>query len=103
LELRVRAVAERIVAKCREEQCLGPPASKLHGSDGATTGWHFEHRPCVHDVAGGRYVVDARELDPFDVTDDSDAHARAYSMRRSNFADLRFCLQLDVQACVIAA
>src|SRR5690606_32987188 len=79
----VSTLAEQVVAKGREEQRLGAPAGELYRCHGAAACGDLEERGAVDDVAGGRYAVDAQELDPLEVTEDGDTHGEPIARSES--------------------
>ena len=70
------AAAELVVAQRGEQVRFGAPSRELDRCDAPTPGGDREERASVDDLAGTRHVIHAQELDPFDVADDRDAHAR---------------------------
>jgi len=70
-----RAMSELVIAECGEEVRLGAPARELNRRDATSSRGHRHGRGALDDLAGARDVIDAQELDPFDVADDCDAHA----------------------------
>jgi hypothetical protein len=71
------AVAELVVAERGEEGAIAGEPGQLHGSDRAAASGFLPRFAGVDDVAGGGHARDADELDPLDMSDDGDAHARS--------------------------
>jgi hypothetical protein len=76
LELDARAIAELVVAERREEQRLAAEIDELDGRDSAAASCLRPNLRGVDDVARARDGLDARELDPLDMSNDGGLHAR---------------------------
>ena len=75
-EVSLGAMAQLVVSERGEEVHLGPPARESDRGDPTAAGRNRDDRGPLHDLAGSRHVIDAQELDPFDVAHNRDAHAR---------------------------
>ena len=73
-ELLARAPPEVVVGECREEEARAAEVGQLDGSDGPAAGGLLPRLERVHDLPRLGRLVDSRELDPLDVTDDGDLH-----------------------------
>src|SRR5262249_20719475 len=85
LERLARAAAELVVGERGEEEARAAEVGQLDGRDGPAARWLLPRLERVHDLAGRRRVVDARELDPFDVSDDCELHV-SHLERRLRFS-----------------
>ena len=74
LELLPRAAAEIIIGKRGEEQAGAGEIRELDGRNGAAARRLLPRLERVHDLARRGRMLDARELDPLDVSDDRDVH-----------------------------
>ena len=74
LELLARAPSELVVGQGREQEARAADARELHGRYGAAAGRFLPRLERMHDLPRRRDMVDARELDPLDVSDDRNLH-----------------------------
>jgi hypothetical protein len=63
-----------IFAERREKYALARQARELHRGDGSTPSGFLPVLERVNDLAGLRHTLHPRELDPFNVPDDSNPH-----------------------------
>src|SRR6476620_6533810 len=70
-----RPVAQLVIAERGQEETAPSQACELDGSHCPASGGLLPAVERVHDLARRRHALHARELDPFDVTDDGDPHA----------------------------
>jgi hypothetical protein len=74
LELLARAVAELVVAERREEMDAAVEVRELDRGDRPAAGRLVPALERVHDLARPGHLLDADELHPLDVADDSEVH-----------------------------
>ncbi len=74
LELLLRAPAELVVGERGEEEARAGEIRELDGRHRATARGLLPRLAGVDDLARGRQFVDARELDPLDMSDHCDLH-----------------------------
>ena len=74
LELRLRAPAELVVGERREEDARAGEIRELDRGHRATACRLCPGLAGVDDLARGRQLVDARELDPLDMSDHRNLH-----------------------------
>ncbi len=69
-------MSELVVAQRGEERGFAGQLQELDGRDGPAAGRLRPGAVGVEDLTGVRHALDPQELDPLDMTDDPDAHAR---------------------------
>ena len=77
------APAQRIVPERGEERGGPGKSGELDGRDTASAGRLLPALACGDDLPGAWDVVDADELDPFDVTEDGDSHGAILTRRHA--------------------
>jgi hypothetical protein len=75
-QLRLGAVADLVVPERRVQGTTARELGELDGGHGPAPTGLLPELGYVHDLAGRGHVVHASELDPLDVPDDRDSHAR---------------------------
>lgn len=78
-----RLLAKVVVAECGEKARVAGEARELDDGHRAAAGRLGPAVSGVDDLSGERHAVDAHEVDPFDVSDDGDAHRRDRRRRLS--------------------
>ena len=74
LELLARAATEVVVGERGEEKAGAGEIRELDGRDGPAARGLLPRLERVHDLARRGRMLDARELDPLDVSHDRDVH-----------------------------
>ena len=74
LELFARAAAELVVGERSEQETRSAEVRELNGRHCAASRGFLPGLERVHDLPRLGGMVDARELDPFDVSDDRELH-----------------------------